>query len=72
MPAWDSVPVAPEHPFTVGYAGRLVASKGLADLLAAVRRLDAPVEMLLIGNGELGTGSTGRRSPAPGCASWTG
>ena len=43
----------PDRPFTVGYAGRLVESKGLIDLLAAVRKLPAPVEMLLIGNGEL-------------------
>ncbi len=41
------------RPFTIGYAGRLVESKGLIDLLAAVRRLDAPVELLLIGDGEL-------------------
>lgn len=40
------------RPFTVGYAGRLVPSKGLTDLLAAMRRLDAPVELLLIGDGE--------------------
>jgi glycosyltransferase involved in cell wall biosynthesis len=41
------------RPFTVGYAGRLVHSKGLSDLLAAMRRLQAPVELLLIGDGEL-------------------
>jgi glycosyltransferase involved in cell wall biosynthesis len=40
------------QPFTIGYAGRLVESKGLTDLLAAVRMLDAPVELLLIGDGE--------------------
>ena len=33
------------------FAGRLVASKGLDDLLAAVRQLEAPVELLLIGDG---------------------
>jgi glycosyltransferase involved in cell wall biosynthesis len=44
---------APVSPFRIGYAGRLVESKGLTDLLAAVRRLQAPVEMLLIGAGEL-------------------
>ncbi len=38
--------------FTIGYAGRLVQSKGLDDLLGAVRRLVAPVELLLIGDGE--------------------
>ncbi len=43
----------PSRPFTVGYAGRLVPSKGLSDLLAAMRRLQAPVELLLIGDGEL-------------------
>jgi glycosyltransferase involved in cell wall biosynthesis len=41
------------HPFTIGYAGRLVQSKGLIDLLEAVRMLAAPVELVLIGNGEL-------------------
>jgi glycosyltransferase involved in cell wall biosynthesis len=46
-------PAERARPFTVGYAGRLVASKGLPDLLAAVRRLDAPVELVLIGQGEL-------------------
>jgi glycosyltransferase involved in cell wall biosynthesis len=42
-----------QRPFTVGYAGRLVESKGLLDLLAAVRMLEAPVEMVLAGDGEL-------------------
>lgn len=53
VPAWDSVPAPTERCFTVGYAGRLVASKGLSDLVAAVRQLDAPVDLVLIGNGEL-------------------
>jgi glycosyltransferase involved in cell wall biosynthesis len=57
VPGWPSAGgrAAGEHarPFTVGYAGRLVASKGLADLLAAVRRLPEPVELVLIGDGEL-------------------
>jgi glycosyltransferase involved in cell wall biosynthesis len=52
VPLWPDVPPSAERPFTVGYAGRLVPSKGLLDLLAAVRRLDAPVELLLIGDGE--------------------
>ena len=46
VPPWEPAPPAPERPFTVGYAGRLVASKGLTDLLAAVRLLDEPVEAL--------------------------
>lgn len=53
VPDWETVPPRSDHPFTVGYAGRLVQSKGLMDLLAGVRRLEAPVELLLIGNGEL-------------------
>jgi glycosyltransferase involved in cell wall biosynthesis len=52
VPLWRDVPAPVERPFTVGYAGRLVPSKGLFDLLAAVRRLDAPAELLLIGDGE--------------------
>jgi glycosyltransferase involved in cell wall biosynthesis len=53
VPPWRQAPTAPPRPFTVGYAGRLIASKGLPDLLAAVRELGAPVELLIIGNGEL-------------------
>ncbi len=54
VPGWKlAVRADSERPFTVGYAGRLVPSKGLADLLAAVRKLEAPVELLLIGDGEL-------------------
>jgi glycosyltransferase involved in cell wall biosynthesis len=52
VPNWESVPESPEHRFTVGYAGRLIESKGLIDLLGAVRKLDAPVELLLVGSGE--------------------
>jgi glycosyltransferase involved in cell wall biosynthesis len=64
VPRWESVPPAGEHPFTVGYAGRLIESKGLMDLLAAVRGLDAPVELLLLGNGELREQLEGQ--PIPG------
>jgi glycosyltransferase involved in cell wall biosynthesis len=52
VPLWQEVPPGAPRPFTVGYAGRLVPSKGLLDLLAAVRRLRAPVELVLIGDGE--------------------
>jgi glycosyltransferase involved in cell wall biosynthesis len=52
VPLWQDVPAPPERPFTVGYAGRLVPSKGLLDLLAAVRRLEAPVELVMLGDGE--------------------
>jgi glycosyltransferase involved in cell wall biosynthesis len=63
VPSWESVPQAPEHAFTVGYAGRLIESKGLIDVLAAVRQLDAPVEMLLVGNGELRAQLEGQAIP---------
>jgi glycosyltransferase involved in cell wall biosynthesis len=54
VPLWPGTPAqSPERPFTVGYAGRLVESKGLLDLLEAVRMLEAPVQLLLIGDGEL-------------------
>jgi glycosyltransferase involved in cell wall biosynthesis len=67
-PAVPSWPVEPgmepeERPFTVGFAGRLVQSKGLADLLAAVRQLGAPVELLLIGDGELRAQLEGQSIP---------
>jgi glycosyltransferase involved in cell wall biosynthesis len=64
VPGWASVPPHGERPFTIGYAGRLIESKGLTDLLAAVRRLQAPVELVLIGNGELRPELEGQ--PVPG------
>jgi glycosyltransferase involved in cell wall biosynthesis len=66
QPAEDSHPGDREarHPFTIGYAGRLVESKGLTDLLAAARTLKAPVELLLIGDGELRAQLEGQ--PIPG------
>jgi glycosyltransferase involved in cell wall biosynthesis len=69
VPGWESAPAdatrgLAERPFTVGYAGRLVESKGLIDLLGAVRKLHAPVELLLIGAGELRAQLQGQ--PIPG------
>jgi glycosyltransferase involved in cell wall biosynthesis len=67
VPSWERIPPAserPQRPFTVGFAGRLVESKGLADLLEAVRGLDAPVELLLLGDGELREQLDGQ--PIPG------
>ncbi len=64
VPMWESVPTRCEQIFTIGFAGRLVESKGLTDLLAAVRQLDAPVEMLLLGNGEMRAQLEGQ--PIPG------
>jgi glycosyltransferase involved in cell wall biosynthesis len=54
VPAWpEALERRHNGAFTVGYAGRLVESKGLFDLLAAVRSLSPPVRLLLLGNGEL-------------------
>jgi glycosyltransferase involved in cell wall biosynthesis len=64
VPGWNPAPAAPERPFTVGFAGRLIESKGLANLLDAVRGLDAPVELLLFGDGELRARLDGQ--PIPG------
>jgi glycosyltransferase involved in cell wall biosynthesis len=75
VPSWDRAPAvtaedpgaaerADGRPFKIGYAGRLIESKGLIDLLEAVRRLDAAVELLLIGNGELRERLDGQ--PIPG------
>ncbi|HSZ14978.1 MAG TPA: glycosyltransferase family 4 protein [Solirubrobacteraceae bacterium] len=71
VPGWETEQAGPPsasgqpnpRPFTVGYAGRLVPSKGLADLLAAVRQLDAPVELVLIGDGELRAQLEGQSIP---------
>jgi glycosyltransferase involved in cell wall biosynthesis len=63
VPSWEPAPAVRERPFTVGYAGRLLESKGLPDLLAAVRRLDAPVELLLLGDGPMRTRLDGQAIP---------
>jgi glycosyltransferase involved in cell wall biosynthesis len=64
VPSWDEIPAGSEHDhFTVGFAGRLIERKGLRDLLEAVRRLDAPVELLMIGNGELRSELDGQLIP---------
>jgi glycosyltransferase involved in cell wall biosynthesis len=64
VPGWPRPPEGSERPFTVGFAGRLIESKGLFDLLEAVRGLDAPVELLLLGDGELRERLDGQ--PIPG------
>jgi glycosyltransferase involved in cell wall biosynthesis len=63
VPAWEPVEKAASPAFTVGFAGRLVESKGLADLLEAMRLLEAPVELLLFGNGELRDELEGQQIP---------
>jgi glycosyltransferase involved in cell wall biosynthesis len=65
VPGWDLIGASTQgRPFTIGYAGRLVEEKGLYDLLAAVRALAPPIELLLAGDGELRERLDGQ--PIPG------
>ena len=50
VPEWPVPATVREH-FTVGYAGRLVPEKGVADLVAAVRRMRSPARLVLFGDG---------------------
>ncbi len=69
VPPWVAEPgLSPDSPFTVGYAGRLVPEKGLDDLLAAVRRLKAPTELVLIGDGVMREQLEGATIPGQGFA----
>jgi glycosyltransferase involved in cell wall biosynthesis len=54
VPLWPSPSRPPRTPiFTVGFAGRLTPEKGVDTLLAAARRLQPPVRLLLVGDGAL-------------------
>jgi glycosyltransferase involved in cell wall biosynthesis len=55
LPEWEPPERARagDEPFTVGFAGRLIEAKGIRDLLEAVRRLDFPVRLLMVGDGPL-------------------
>ncbi|HUA11758.1 MAG TPA: glycosyltransferase family 4 protein [Solirubrobacteraceae bacterium] len=52
VPGWEPRPRA-DRPFTIGYVGRLVESKGVTDLLAAVQAMAGERELVLVGEGEL-------------------
>jgi glycosyltransferase involved in cell wall biosynthesis len=54
IPSWHAPTERnPSGRFTVGYAGRLVAEKGLDDLLAAVAGMGTPARLLLVGDGPM-------------------
>jgi glycosyltransferase involved in cell wall biosynthesis len=55
LPEWEPPERerAGDEPLTVGFAGRLIEAKGIRDLLEAVRRLDFPVRLLMVGDGPL-------------------
>ena len=54
IPSWHTPKARRSSgPFTVGYAGRLVAEKGLDDLLAAVAAMKTSARLLLVGDGPM-------------------
>ena len=53
VPEWELPPAVQHSGFTVGYAGRLVAEKGVLELADAVRALGPPARLLLVGDGPL-------------------
>lgn len=58
--------------FTVGFAGRLVAEKGVWDLVEAARRLPGPVRLLFVGDGPLRTELARARVDNGTIDLWTG
>jgi glycosyltransferase involved in cell wall biosynthesis len=55
IPEWElgPRPREPGAPFTIGFAGRLVPQKGIADLLSAAARLPFEFRLLVVGDGPL-------------------
>lgn len=53
VPPWPVADRVVSSGFVVGFAGRLVPEKGLDTLVAAVRRLEPPVELFVVGDGPL-------------------
>lgn len=52
VPGWETSAAARAGDlFTVGYAGRLVTSKGVDDLLKAVAAMQRPARLVLVGEG---------------------
>lgn len=53
IPPWKPVTKSTRRHLTVGFAGRLVPEKGLATLVQAMRLIDRPLELLVVGDGPL-------------------
>jgi glycosyltransferase involved in cell wall biosynthesis len=71
VPEWEPLRRNPDRPFTVGFAGRLVPEKGIHDLVQAVAGLDAPMRLLLVGDGPLRPELERTRLPNGEIAIWT-
>jgi glycosyltransferase involved in cell wall biosynthesis len=53
VPPWREAESRRNGVFTIGFAGRLVPEKGILDLVRAVRGLEPPIRLLIVGNGPL-------------------
>ncbi|HLY51354.1 MAG TPA: glycosyltransferase family 4 protein [Solirubrobacteraceae bacterium] len=53
IPEWAPSLPRRDGSFTIGFAGRLVAAKGIPDLMAAVRQLEFPFRLLVVGDGPM-------------------
>ena len=68
--AWEQPAHVVDERFRIGYIGRLVAEKGLADLLDAAELMSPPPRLVLVGSGPM-AGQLGRsplvelRAPVP-------
>jgi glycosyltransferase involved in cell wall biosynthesis len=72
VPNWDTPAHTNGRPFTIGFAGRLVPDKGIDDLVRAASRLEAPVRLLLAGDGPLRNELQRASLPCGEIAIWTG
>jgi glycosyltransferase involved in cell wall biosynthesis len=72
VPLWGASPRRCEDVFTVGFAGRLVEEKGVADLLAACIELGPPLRLLVAGDGPMRAAVQEATLPSPGLDLRTG
>jgi glycosyltransferase involved in cell wall biosynthesis len=72
VPNWPVPEPVAHETFTIGFAGRLEPEKGLDDLVQAVRLLDRPAELFLVGDGSLRRRLEGADVGASLLTIWTG
>jgi glycosyltransferase involved in cell wall biosynthesis len=63
VPPWQPHQRTVSGVFTIGFAGRLVPEKGIADLMQAARRIAGPARVLFVGDGPLATRLEAQSSP---------